>query len=141
MPSSPKNDLLISVIVVTWNAKRYVDECLTSLRQEMDSHTEIIVVDNASSDGTPELVRQSFPGVHLIGNPGNYGFAKGNNIGIAASRGKYLFLVNSDVTVPTGCFQKIVEYMDANPDVGLLGPQMLGPAGEVRRSTMRTPTL
>ena len=139
---NPKNrNPLISVVVVTWNAKKYVEECLTSLRRQMPDLTEITVVDNASSDGTPDLVRDTFPEVRLVSNMQNFGFAKGNNIGIAASRGKYLFLVNSDVNVPGGCFDKIVEYMDLNPKVGLLGPQMLGPAGEIRRSTMRTPTL
>lgn len=131
----------ISVIVVTWNAKRYVEECLASLRQNADKETEIIVVDNASSDGTPELIRDQFPEVRLIANRENYGFARGNNIGIATSHGRYLFLVNSDVNVPAGCFQKIVAYMDTHPEVGLLGPQMLGPHQEIRRSTMRAPTL
>ena len=141
MTSSQNANPLISVIVVTWNARRYVEECLASLRENAGCDAEIIVVDNASSDGTPELIRENFPEMHLIRNAENYGFAKGNNIGIAASHGTYLFLVNSDVTVPAGCFRAIIEYMDSNPDVGLLGPQMLGPSREIRRSTMRSPTL
>jgi len=142
MSSLPEtSNPLISVVVVTWNAKRYVEECLSSLRMHAPRGTEVIVVDNASSDGTPQLVPDNFPEVRLIANPANYGFARGNNIGIAASRGRYLFLVNSDVNVPAGCFQKIIEYMDTHPEVGLLGPQMLGPHREIRRSTMRTPTL
>jgi len=132
---------LISVVVVTWNAKRYVDECVRSLGANTDLPAEFIVVDNASTDGTPELIEQVLPKVRLIRNQENLGFAKANNIGIAQSRGKYLFLVNSDVTIPKGCMSNLVAYMEANPDVGMTGPRMLGTNGEVRRSTMRFPTV
>jgi GT2 family glycosyltransferase len=142
MSSSPETtNPLVSIVVVTWNAKRYVEECLASLRANAPCGTEVIVVDNGSSDGTPDLIRETFPEVRLIVNAANHGFARGNNIGIAASRGRYLFLVNSDVNVPAGCLQKIIKYMDSHPEVGLLGPQMLGPHHEIRRSTMRSPTL
>jgi len=131
----------LSVIVVTWNAKHYVEQCLASLQQLSETPPEIIVVDNASSDGTPELIREHFPQVHLIRSDENCGFARGNNIGIQHSHGDYIALVNSDVIVPAGCFDKILAYMDCNSDVGLLGPQMVGPDGSIRRSTMRNPTL
>jgi GT2 family glycosyltransferase len=127
---------------VTWNAKRYVDECVRSLgKSSAASSTEIIVVDNASSDGTAELIEEALPQAHLIRNASNLGFARGNNLGIARSRGKYLFLINSDVTVPPGCIEKLAAFMEENPTVGMLGPQMLAPDGNVRRSTMRFPTL
>jgi len=132
---------LASVIIVTWNAKRYVEECLCSLRENVEVPIEIIVVDNASFDGTAELVRDRFPEACLIEATENLGFAKGNNLGIAHSRGKYLFLVNSDVKVPPGCVSKLICCMEANPSVGMLGPQMLGPDGKVRRSIMRRPVL
>jgi GT2 family glycosyltransferase len=141
MDSAPTSTPLASVIIVTWNAKRYADECLRSLRQNTDIPVEIIVVDNASTDGTAELVQERFPEVCLIQTGENLGFAKGNNVGIARSRGRYLCLVNSDVNVPPGCLRKLIAYMEANPTVGMLGPQMLGPNGEVRRSSMRFPTV
>jgi len=146
------NSLLASIIVVTWNAKRYVDECVRSLGKNRDAvSSEIIVVDNASTDGTPELIEAVLPQACLIRNASNLGFARANNLGIARSRGKYLFLINSDVTLPPGCIAKLAALMEENPSIGLLGPQMLGPQvgaahaaglpGEIRRSTMRFPTV
>ena len=92
-----------SIVIVTWNAKKYVAECLDSLQACInDPGAEVIVVDNASTDGTPELVRDSYPGVTLIRNEENLGFAKANNIGIRISTGEYICLINSDVHVLDG---------------------------------------
>jgi GT2 family glycosyltransferase len=132
----------LSIIIVTWNAKKFVRECLESLQfYWQDSNAEIIVVDNASSDGTPALVRQEFPHVRLLENTSNLGFAKANNIGMCVSRGKYVCLINSDVNVPLKCIERMIEYMDRNPPVGLLGPRMLRPDGLVGRSYMRFPSI
>src|SRR5262249_29720323 len=131
----------LSIVVVTWNAKKYVWECLNSLLQlkELGS-SEIIVVDNDSSDGTPELVKKSFPSINLIRNSCNLGFGKATNIGIKEATGEFICLINSDVVVPKGCIESMLRYMEQNQDIGLLGPQMLGPDGSVHRSTMRFPT-
>ncbi len=137
--SSTNSD--VSFVIVTWNAKEYVSECLESLRENYRGPAEIIVVDNASHDGTPEQVRENFPECRLVETGANLGFAKGNNAGIALATGKYLFLVNSDVKILPGCVETLAELMEANPSVGLAGPQMLGADGSVRRSTMRFPTL
>lgn len=132
----------LSIVIVTWNAKKYVWECLSSLLKlkELDS-SEIIVIDNDSSDGTPELVRESFPFIKLIRNDSNLGFAKATNIGIKEATGKYVCLINSDVVIPERCIESMFRYMEQNQDIGLLGPQMLGPDGLVCRSTMRFPTV
>jgi GT2 family glycosyltransferase len=132
----------LSIIVATWNARKRVQECLTSLtHQELESSQEIIVIDNASTDGTRDLIRKQFPQVTLVHNDRNLGFAKANNIGIRLAKGKYLCLINSDVNVPTGCFVKMLRYMEENPSIGILGPKMLGTDGKVCRSCMRIPTL
>ena len=132
----------ISIIIVSWNAKKYVQECLDSLKAYAQSpEAEIILVDNASSDGTPELVLKSYPGVTLIQNQENFGFAKANNIGIRRSTGEYVYLINSDVRVFEGCIEKMLAYMEANPRIGLLGPRMLGADGKCYRSYMGAPTL
>jgi hypothetical protein len=98
-------------------------------------------VDNASQDGTPEVVRAEHPECALVETGANLGFAKGNNVGIALAKGKLLFLVNSDVKILPGCVEAMVKLMKDNPDIGLAGPQMLGADGTVRRATMRFPTL
>jgi len=132
---------LLSVITVTWNGKRYVEECLQSLATNVDVPAEFIVVDNASTDGTPALIEQAFPQFRVVRNTENLGFAKANNIGIGIGRGTYLCLVNSDVVVPPGCLGSLYEYLEANPDVAVVGPQMLGTDNKVHRSSMRLPTL
>jgi GT2 family glycosyltransferase len=134
--------IAISIIIVTWNGRQFTLECLDSLRFYLDDRkVEIIVVDNASSDGTPELVDQDFPWVRLIRNSSNLGFAKANNIGIVASKGRYVCLVNSDVKVPQDCLRAMEAYMEANPAVGLIGPRMLCPGELIGRSYMRFPTV
>lgn len=132
----------ISVIIVSWNAKNYLKECIESLESEVSNYdSEIIVVDNASDDGSPELVIEYFPQVKLIRNESNLGFAKANNIGIKYSSGKYLFLINSDIKVIKDCIKILIEYGEQNLHAGIIGPKILTPEGKVQRSCMGFPTL
>jgi hypothetical protein len=132
----------ISVVVVTWNAQRFIMECLTSLHEAaVASPMEIILVDNASIDGTPETVRRNFPGVRLIGSEKNLGFAKGNNVGLAVCHGRYICLINPDVNIPPECIPNLLQYMESHPDVGMIGPGLIGWDGKPGRSTMKFPTL
>lgn len=127
---------------MTWNGKRYALECLASLRENTGTvPIEVIVVDNYSTDGTPDETRRLFPEVSLIQNSSNLGFAKANNIGLAAARGTYLCLVNSDVVIPRGCLENMLPFMEGNSKVGMLGPKMLTPSGGVGHSVMRLPTV
>jgi GT2 family glycosyltransferase len=132
----------VSVVIVVWNAKNYVLECLASLREHCAGVcSEVIVVDNASTDGTPEMVAELYPEFRLIRNSENLGFAKANNIGIAQSSGDYICLVNSDVKFLDDCISPMIEYLSQNPMVGMVGPKMLATDGRVWRSTMRFPTI
>ena len=134
--------LNISIIIVTWNGKRYAEEVLDSLHAYVGNpRAEVIVVDNASTDGTPEMIASSYVGVKLIRNDKNLGFAKANNVGIRNSSGEFVLLVNSDVVVQEGCIEKLIEYMKQNPRVGRLGPKMLGADGKAYRSYMAELTL
>jgi GT2 family glycosyltransferase len=133
---------LLSIVIVTWNCKKFLRECLESIdgyRRRED--VEIIIVDNASNDGTPEMVRESYPDVLLIDSKENLGFPRGNNVGIRRSSGQYLALINPDVRVLDGCIEKLLSFMQKNPRVGLLGPQMLDAEGVAQRSYMGAPTL
>ena len=133
----------LSVVIVNWNVCDLLRACLASLTQPKDeiAKLEIIVVDNASSDGSVEMVRAEFPQVTLIANRDNRGFTGGNNQGLAAARGRYVMLLNPDTEVLGDALPTLVNHMDAHPDVGLLGPQLFFPAGQVQSSRRRFPTL
>jgi GT2 family glycosyltransferase len=136
------NEVTLSIVIVTWNCKVYASDCVASIEgQRGDISMEVIVVDNASSDGTPEMIAEQFPKVRLIRSDRNLGFARGNNVGIPVTRGKYVCLINPDVRVGAGCLEKMVAYMEQEPSIGLLGPKMFGAEGKIGRSTMRFPTI
>jgi GT2 family glycosyltransferase len=132
----------LSFIIVNWNAKEYLLQCLDSLACEAGRHrAEIIVVDNGSCDGSPEAVASEFPQARLLRNHANLGFAKANNIGMEQSAGDFLFLVNSDVKVLPGCIDRMVGYMARNPAVGMLGPMILNPNLTWQPSCRKFPSL
>ncbi|OQY20272.1 MAG: hypothetical protein B6I35_10690 [Anaerolineaceae bacterium 4572_32.2] len=134
----PRPDL--SIIIVNWNVRELLQSCLRSIRPSDEFDLETIVVDNASADGSVEMVRQEFPQVTLIANADNPGFTGGNNQGIAASRGRYILLLNPDTEVLDDALARMVAYMDAHPDVGVLGPMLLNSDGSVQSSRRRFPT-
>ncbi|MHB8754117.1 MAG: glycosyltransferase family 2 protein [Candidatus Acidiferrales bacterium] len=132
----------LSIIIVTWNVRKYAEECLTSIyAQKCDASFEVIVVENASTDGTAEMIREQFPQVKLIANSENLGFARANNIGMEFADGKYLCLINPDVSLPSDCLSNMYRYMETQPTIGLLGPKMRLGDGKVGRSGMRFPTI
>lgn len=126
----------ISIIIVSFNTKEILRNCLQSIvgAEYSRPQTEIIVVDNASSDGSIELVRKEFPEVKLILNQTNLGFAKANNIGIKQALGKYLLLLNSDTVIFPDTLPKMFEFMENNSRIGVstckveLGNGKLDPA-------------
>lgn len=135
-------NLTVSVIIVSWNAKDYLAKCLDSLAANPGRHAlEVIVVDNDSSDGSPELVQERYPTTRLIRSGANLGFAKANNIGLAASRGDVLMLVNSDVEVLPGCIDGLVEHLRSDRSLGMVGPRIIGGDGLLQRSCRSFPTL
>jgi GT2 family glycosyltransferase len=132
----------VSVIIVSWNAREFLRNCLNSI-QEVGRSTvrEIIVVDNASIDGSAEMVADQFPEVLLIRSAENLGFARANNLGIKRSSGSWLALVNSDVIVHANCFPKLVDFLSSHEKVGLVGPKIFGGDGRLQPSCRRLPTL
>src|SRR5271170_7602 len=131
-----------SVVIVSWNAKRFLEECLVSLRDCPSTRTiEVIVVDNASFDGSPEMVTAEFPHVKLIQTGANLGFAKANNVGIRISGGRYVSLINSDAKVLGNCLDVLADYLDQHPDVGNVGPKVLNGDMTLQGTCRRFPTL
>ncbi len=132
----------VSVIVVNWNTKGLLLDCLRSVNPYGGKRrVEIIVVDNGSSDGSADAVRAEFPGVKLIETGENLGFARANNIGIRESKGRYVCLVNSDVRILDDCLERLAEYMDRNPTVGIVGPRILWPDLSMQDSCRNFPSL
>ena len=132
----------VSIVIVSWNAKDYLFECLKSLKDgAYTGPMEIIVVDNASADGSAEMVRQQFPYVKLICNAQNLGFAKANNIGIRHCTGEYVALINSDVHALPDCITTLVIYCQNQPTAGLVGPFIIGRDGKQQMSCRGAPNL
>lgn len=144
----------LSIVIVSWNVRTLLERCLysiyTSLIEQPDTlgterqnalQCEVIIVDNASTDGSPVMVRQRFPTAKLIVNESNLGFTKANNIGIAHSSGRYILLLNPDTEILGDALAIMVNYMDHHPEVGALGPKLLFPDGSVQSSRRRFPTL
>jgi hypothetical protein len=133
----------VSVIIVSWNVRALLLECLRSLTDSRPAARalEIIVVDSHSADGTVEAVSQAYPDVVLLPQSENVGFARGNNIGLAAARGAHLLLLNPDTVVHDDAIERMAAYLDANPQVGIVGPHTRNADGSTQSTRRRFPTV
>ena len=129
---SPISNLDLSIIIVNYNTRQLLDDCLTSIfeAEEPAGGLEVIVVDNASSDGSQEMVREKFPTVQLIASEVNRGFSAANNLGVAVANGRSILFLNSDTRVDINALAEPVAYLLANPDVGALTVRLIYPNGE-----------
>ena len=123
----------VSVVYVSWNVRALLEESIASvLRNAGALKIEIIVVDNASSDGSAQAIRERFPCVVVIENSTNAGFAKANNQGFAAAKGNYVFALNPDTVVQGSAIAKLKECLDLHPWIGMVGPRLFWPGGETQ---------
>jgi GT2 family glycosyltransferase len=134
---------LLSIIIVSWNCKGIVLKCLESIFRTCGSlEIEIIVIDNASSDGTAEAVRKNYPEVVLIASDVNFGFPKANNVGFAKAKGKYLLALNPDTIVEPGSLETCVRFLDENESYGCVGVKTVLPNKKIQYHCARQfPTL
>jgi hypothetical protein len=132
----------VSVLIVSFNTARRLSECLYSLRAQTGAVVfEIIVVDNASRDGSADRVESEFPEVKLVRSAANLGFGNGNNRALQEAEGRYLVLLNSDALLPPDCLQQALAHMQADPQTGMGGGRLLAPDGSWQPSARRFPTL
>ena len=125
----------LSIIVVNRNTRDFLERCLRSIEEVPGAiRTEVVVIDNGSSDGSAELVRERHPEVRLIRNERNTGFAFPNNQGIRVSTGRNVMLLNSDTIVLPGALERLVRFMDDHPGVGACGPRLSFPDGRLQAS-------
>ncbi|MBI2301686.1 MAG: glycosyltransferase, partial [Armatimonadetes bacterium] len=116
----------LSIVIVNWNTRDDLGRCLLSLRPAAQRLAlQVVVVDNASPDGSAAIVSRRFPEVELIALRRNLGFAAANNLGLARCSGRYQMLLNPDCLVHEGALEELVAYADAHPEAGLLGPRLL----------------
>src|SRR3990172_4972493 len=129
----------LSVIIVNYNVRDFLENALASAREAMKGiDGEVIVVDNASDDGSVEMVGRKFPGVRMVANDRNIGFAAANNIALRLSRGRYMLLLNPDTIVKEDTFQIIIRFLDTHPDAGLAGCRILNPDGTLQLACRRS---
>jgi len=131
----------LSIIIVNWNSKDLLRKCLRSIYDNTDRLTfEVFVIDNASKDGSVEMVEKEFPRTCLIRNKENLGFARGNNQGFSRAKGRYILLLNPDTEVVKDALSKMVEYLALHKEAGAVSGRFIYPDGTFQRYYRRFPT-
>lgn len=116
----------ISIIIINYNTQKLLADCLKSIYQNQPKFKfEIIVADNASQDGSSEMVKQDFPKARLLKNKSNLGFARANNQAAKISRGEYLLFLNSDTIIVNQALEKMADFLDQNSQIGIIGPKLV----------------
>lgn len=132
----------VSIIVISYNCSRYTCQCIDSLLEASNGLIgEIIVVDNGSTDGTVDMIREKFKTVRILVNDRNEGYAKAVNVGVKESRGEFIIVTNADVVMGENSISFITDYLKNNPKVGVAGPQQVFPDGRWQRSYGDVPGL
>lgn len=132
----------LSIIIVSWNTVDLLDACLGSIMAHPPRrHFEVIVVDNASTDGSVQMVRRQYPDVTLLKNENNVGFARANNQGIQQASGRHLLLLNPDTEVRADALETLLDFLERNGSVGAVGARILNRDGTLQHSCYPAPTL
>jgi len=125
----------VSIIIVNWNTRELLRRCLDSVYATVPPLPfEVIVVDNASEDGSADMVAERFPQAALIRSGSNLGFAAGNNLGLRMASGRYAMLLNPDTELLPGAVREMVGFADAHPGVAAVGPKLLNPDGSLQKN-------
>ena len=129
----------LSIVIVNYNVRDMLRECLRSLGPDLARlRAEVFVVDNASADGSAEMVAAEFPWVVLIRSPRNRGYSAGNNLALRRASGRYVLLLNPDTKLPPGALVETVGYLEAHPGVGALGPKLVRADGSLDLACRRS---
>ncbi len=141
-PFSSDAPPLVSCVVVNFKMVNFLRHLLQSIQDAPPSFSyEFLLVDNASQDGIAEVVRTSFPWVHLIESPTNVGLGAGANLALAHAQGKFILFLNPDLRIEPGELEKWIAWMEEHPDVGISGPRLLNVDGTDQESCYRFPSL
>lgn len=125
----------ITYIIITWNGLSFMRDLLHSMQRQLArKDVEVIIVDNHSTDGTLDFLRQSYPGLDLICLPENKGVAFARNIALSKAQGKYLLIVDNDICITDTAVETMEAYLDTHPEAGMCGCKLVSPTGEVQES-------
>jgi GT2 family glycosyltransferase len=128
----------VSIVILNYRSRGLVAQCIKTIKMYPSKRSvEIIVVDNMSNDSVGDFLAEKYPEVRFIASSRNGGFAAGNNLGIRAATGRYVLIMNPDITVRPGAIDALVDFMDNNPTIGVCGPRLLRPNGQVDESCYR----
>ena len=123
----------LSIVLVGWNNKAYLDPCLASLYESgLKCTFDVIVVDNGSTDGSQEMLREKYPQVDIIQNDSNVGLGKASNQGVESTNGRYILLLNNDTIVNGPSFDAMVDFLEKNPKAGGVGGKLMNPDGTIQ---------
>jgi len=137
-----KSPMDISIIIVSWNTREITCQCLRSIYDRPAGYKfEVIVADNASTDGSVGMIKEKFPQVHLMENKENKGFAAANNQGIKTAQGKYLLLLNSDTEIIDDAIAKTIKFADTQPEAAVVGCRVLNPDRTLQPTCFKFPSL
>ncbi|CUS98935.1 Glycosyltransferase, GT2 family [Candidatus Kryptonium thompsonii] len=129
----------LSIIIVNYNVKDFLENALRSIEKAIEGiSAEVFVVDNASEDGSVEMVKQKFPWVKVIANKQNLGFAKANNQALKIAKGKYILLINPDTIVQEDTFKVLISFFESHPECGMAGCKILNPDGTLQLACRRS---
>lgn len=129
--------MTLSVIIVNYNVKYFLEQCLCSVQRALGNDMEVFVIDNNSSDGSVEYLQQRFPFVRFISNKENLGFARANNQALQVATGKYVLFLNPDTIIPEDLFIECIEFMNSNADAGAMGVRMVDGRGRFLKESKR----
>jgi GT2 family glycosyltransferase len=128
----------LSIIIVNYNVKLLLKNCLDAVAKAVENiKAEVIIIDNASTDGSISYLQPMFPQFRYISNTFNEGFSKANNKGLALAKGEFILFLNPDTTVPTDCFEKCIRFFRSHHDAGGLGVRMLNGNGDYLKESKR----
>lgn len=133
---------LVSFVILTWNSKQYITDCLTSISNSVSSFKyEVIIIDNGSMDNSIDLIKSSCPYAKLISNKCNMGVAFARNQGIKAANGSYIILLDIDTILSTASIDEIIQFMELQHEIGLCAPRLISNHGSIHQNVRRFPTL
>lgn len=131
----------LTVIIVAYNSEDFIEDCVRSLLENLPEKSEIIVIDNNSSDNTAKKLENFVPKIDLIKSTTNLGFAKANNLAAKKVQGNYLFFLNPDTQITGSIFNELLGFYERESDAGIVAPKLIQPDGKVQESVKNLPTI